>query len=60
MSWQLIGNEAGLMAIGLVFALLANVYMPDRNEAAEGKPNTDRKRISKYFETNGRISFIRK
>lgn len=32
MSWQLIGNEAGLMAIGLVFALLANVYMPDRTK----------------------------
>lgn len=30
MSWQLIGNEAALMAIGLVFALVANIYMPDR------------------------------
>ncbi|MBA1326190.1 aromatic acid exporter family protein [Enterococcus faecium] len=45
MSWQLIGNEAGLMAIGLVFALLANVYMPDRTKQPGLK--RDAKRTSK-------------
>ncbi|MBO0460391.1 aromatic acid exporter family protein [Enterococcus sp. DIV1298c] len=29
MSWQLIANEAALMMIGVGFALLSNVYMPD-------------------------------
>ncbi|MDY4307031.1 aromatic acid exporter family protein [Enterococcus mundtii] len=29
MSWQLITNEAALMIIGVGFALLSNVYMPD-------------------------------
>ena len=59
MSWQLIGNEAGLMAIGLVFALLANVYMPDRTKQLK-ENQIQIEKISKYFETNGRISFIRK
>lgn len=29
MSWSLIGNAASLMAIGVFFALVANIYMPD-------------------------------
>lgn len=29
MSWALIRNEASLMAIGVCFALVANIYMPD-------------------------------
>lgn len=29
MSWSFIGNEASLMAIGVGFALVANIYMPD-------------------------------
>ena len=48
------------MAIGLVFALLCECLYARSYETAEGKPNTDRKRISEYLETNGRISFIGK
>lgn len=37
MSWSLIGNEAGLMAIGVLFALLANSYMPDTKRRLQEK-----------------------
>ena len=37
MSWSLIGNEAGLMAIGVLFALLANIYMPNTKRRLQEK-----------------------
>jgi uncharacterized membrane protein YgaE (UPF0421/DUF939 family) len=32
MTWPLIGNEAALMMLGVGFALLANIYMPDKRK----------------------------
>jgi uncharacterized membrane protein YgaE (UPF0421/DUF939 family) len=32
MNWPLIGNEAGLMVLGVGFALIANIYMPDKRK----------------------------
>lgn len=45
MSWSLIGNEAGLMAIGVLFALLANIYMPNTKRRLQEKQLVIEKRF---------------